>query len=154
MAKKIGVISDTHGFLRPEVLEILKSCDCILHAGDICTPDILDQIRPLASLYAVLGNNDRASYGMPKRKTLEFTIEGVRFFLTHNKRDVAWNLGEIQIVIYGHTHQYEQKEIGNRLWLNPGCCGVSRFGSAATMAVIDVENGKYTVKKIVLEQSI
>ena len=53
MAKKIGIISDTHGLLRPEVLEILKTCDCILHGGDINKPEILDQLRPLASVYVV-----------------------------------------------------------------------------------------------------
>ena len=53
MAKKIGIISDTHGLLRPEVLEILKTCDCILHAGDVDRPEILDQLRPLGNLYAV-----------------------------------------------------------------------------------------------------
>ena len=58
MAKKIGIISDTHGLLRPEVLKILKTCDCILHAGDVDRPEILDQLRPLGSLYAVRGNND------------------------------------------------------------------------------------------------
>ena len=59
MAKKIGIISDTHGLLRPEVLEILRTCDCILHGGDINKPEILDQIRPLASVYVVRGNNDK-----------------------------------------------------------------------------------------------
>ena len=58
MAKKIGIISDTHGLLRQEVLEILKTCDCILHAGDVDRPEILDQLRPLGNLYAVRGNND------------------------------------------------------------------------------------------------
>ena len=59
MAKKIGIISDTHGLLRPEVLEILRTCDCILHGGDINKPEILDQIRPLASVYVVRGIDDR-----------------------------------------------------------------------------------------------
>ena len=59
MAKKLGIISDTHGLLRPEVMEILKDCDCILHGGDINKPEILDQLRPMAAIYAVRGNNDR-----------------------------------------------------------------------------------------------
>lgn len=151
MAKRIGVISDTHGFLRPEVLEILKTCDCILHAGDICTPEILDAIRPLASIYAVLGNNDRPENGMPKRKTLEFTIEGIRFFLTHQRKDVAWNLGNTDIVVYGHTHHYAEETIGKCLYLNPGSCGISRFGGEATMAVLTADNGKYKIEKIMFE---
>ena len=58
MAKKIGIISDTHGLLRPEILEILKTCDCILHAGDVTRPELLDELRCLASIYVVRGNND------------------------------------------------------------------------------------------------
>ena len=61
MAKRIGIISDTHGLLRPEVISILKTCDCILHAGDVDRPEILDQLRYLGSLYVVRGNNDRDS---------------------------------------------------------------------------------------------
>lgn len=151
MAKKIGIISDTHDLLRPEVMEILKNCDCILHAGDICRPEILDAIRPLASLYVVQGNNDR-NLDVPLRKTLEFTIEGVHFFMAHEKRDVAWNLGKAQVVICGHTHHYSEQWVGDRLWLNPGSCGVSRFGGEVTMAVMEVQNGKFQVEKILFEK--
>ena len=59
MAKRIGIISDTHNLLRPEVLEILKGCDCILHAGDVTKESLLDQIRFLGNLYVVRGNNDK-----------------------------------------------------------------------------------------------
>ena len=72
MAKKIGIISDTHGLLRPEVLEILRTCDCILHGGDINKPEILDQIRPLASVYVVRGNNDK-DWAEGLSRTLRFT---------------------------------------------------------------------------------
>lgn len=147
MAKRLGILSDTHNLLRPEVMEILKTCDCILHAGDICRPEILDAMRPLASVYAVQGNNDHLM-DVPLRKTLTFTIEGVKFFMTHNKRDVAWNLSGIDIVIYGHTHTYSEQEIGGRLWLNPGSCGISRFGGDITMAIMTVEKGKYEVEKV------
>ena len=85
MAKKIGIISDTHGLLRPEVLEILKTCDCILHAGDVDRPELLDRLRCLGSIYVVRGNNDR-DWAEGIAKTLRFTIEGVKFFMTHNKK--------------------------------------------------------------------
>lgn len=147
--KRIGIISDTHGLLRPEVLEILKNCDCILHAGDVDRPEILDALRPLASLYVVRGNND-FSWAENLRRTLFFEIEGVKFFMTHNKKDVAWELGETQVVVFGHTHKYYEKTIDNRLWLNPGSCGRSRFGSEVTMALMTVEQGKYSIEKIVI----
>lgn len=148
MAKKIGIISDTHGLLRPEVLEILKTCDCILHAGDVSDPELLDKIRCLASIYVVRGNNDR-DWAEGIAKTLRFNIEGVKFFMTHNKKDVAWELGSAQVVVFGHTHSYFEKMIDGRLWLNPGSCGRSRFGQDATMAVMTVDQGTYHVEKIV-----
>ena len=148
MAKKIGIISDTHGLLRPEILEILKTCDCILHAGDVTRPELLDELRCLASIYVVRGNND-GEWAAGNAKTLRFRIEGVEFFMTHNKKDVAWELGSTQVVIFGHTHSYFEKTIDGRLWLNPGSCGRSRFGQDISMAVMTVENGTYQVDKIV-----
>ena len=86
MAKKVGIISDTHGLLRPEVIGILKDCDCILHAGDVDRPEILDQLRYLGNLYAVRGNND-GDWARNLSVTLRFKIEGIEFFMTHNKKD-------------------------------------------------------------------
>ena len=149
MAKKMGIISDTHCLLRPEVMEVLKTCDCILHGGDINKPEILDELRPLASIYAVRGNNDR-EWAEGLAKTLRFTIEGVEFFMTHNKKDVAWDLGSAQVVVFGHTHKYFEQMIDGRLWLNPGSCGRSRFGQEPTMAVMTVDKGSWKVEKIVI----
>lgn len=149
MAKKIGIISDTHGLLRPEVMEILKTCDCIFHGGDINKPEILDQLRPLASIYAVRGNNDK-EWAEGLARTLRFSIEGVEFFMTHNKKDVVWNLENVQVVIFGHTHKYLEQKIDGRLWLNPGSSGRRRFDQEITMAVMTVEDGKYQIEKIVI----
>lgn len=149
MVKKIGIISDTHGLLRPEVMEILKTCDCIFHGGDINKPEILDQLRPLASIYAVRGNNDK-EWAEGLARTLRFSIEGVEFFMTHNKKDVVWNLENVQVVIFGHTHKYLEQKIDGRLWLNPGSCGRRRFDQEITMAVMTVEDGKYQIEKIVI----
>ena len=153
MAVKVGIISDTHGLLRPEVLEILKSCDCILHGGDINKPEILDALRPLASIYVVRGNNDK-DWAEGLAKTLTFSIEGVKFFMVHNKRDVAWDLKDVQVVVFGHSHKYFEREIDGRLWLNPGSCGRSRFGGEVTMAVMTIENGKYIVEKIIIPTEV
>ena len=136
MAKKIGIISDTHGLLRPEVLEILKTCDCILHAGDVDRPEILDQLRPLGNLYAVRGNND-GDWARGMATALRFKIE-----------NIAWDLKDTQIVIFGHTHTYFEKMIDDRLWLNPGSCGRSRFGQEPTMAVLSVDNTSWKIQKI------
>ena len=142
MKEKIGIISDTHGLLRPEVLEILKDCKYILHAGDVNKDEILDVLRSM-------GNNDK-DWAENLRTSLSFTIAGVKFFMVHNKKDVAWDLGDTQVVIFGHTHKYFEKYVDGRLWLNPGSCGRSRFGGEVTMAVMTVEDGQYQIEKIIL----
>ena len=152
MKEKIGIISDTHGLLRPEVLEILKDCKYILHAGDVNKDEILDVLRSMGNLYVVRGNNDK-DWAENLRTSLSFTIGGVKFFMVHNKKDVAWELGDTQVVIFGHTHKYFEKMIDGRLWLNPGSCGRSRFGGEVTMAVMTVEDGKYQVEKIILAEN-
>lgn len=149
MSIKIGILSDTHGLLRPEVLEVLKSCSAILHGGDVDKPEILDQLRLLGSLYAVRGNNDK-DWAEGLSKTLSFEIEGVKFFMTHNKKDVAWDLKDAQVVIFGHSHKYLEKTIDGRLWLNPGSCGRRRFGQEITMAVMEVHQGSFQVEKILI----
>lgn len=151
MAKKLGIISDTHGLLRPEVVEILKSCDCILHAGDVDRPELLDELRYLGSLYVVRGNND-GDWAQNLSRTLRFKMEGIEFFMTHNKKDVAWNLGNAQIVIFGHSHHYFEEMIDERLWLNPGSCGRRRFGGDVTMAVMEIDSGNWKINKILLSE--
>lgn len=149
MAKRIGIISDTHGLLRPEVLEILKGCNCIFHAGDMDRPEILDVLRPLASIYVVRGNND-GEWAANLKKCLQFSIEGTEFCMAHIRKDLPRNLGNAKVVIFGHSHKYFQEVIDGRLWLNPGSCGRSRFGGEVTMAVLEMNGEKYHVEKIVL----
>ena len=149
MSKKIGVISDTHGLLRLNVMEILQTCDCIIHAGDFDREEILEAIQPLASIYAVKGNND--FWARKLRRSLTFTIDGVNFFLVHDRADVARNLGDTDVVIFGHSHRYFNEVIDGRLWLNPGSCGYQRFGGEASMVVMTVDEGKYEIEKIVVE---
>ena len=151
MATKIGIVSDTHGLLRPEVVEILKTCDCILHGGDVHKPELLDVLRPLANIYVVRGNNDK-EWAKNLSQSLRFTIDGVEFFMVHDKRNVARNLGNAQVVIFGHSHKYFEQVIDGRLWLNTGSCGRRRFGGELSMAVMTIEHGTYQVEKIILDE--
>ena len=115
---KIAVLSDTHGLLRPEVLEQIESCDALIHAGDIGSQRIIDEIfihlKPRVPVYFVRGNNDGA-WASHLLKCQRFTLDGVNFCVVHEKKDVPWNLEETQIVIYGHTHKYEEREKGGDL---------------------------------------
>ena len=149
---KLVILSDTHGLLRPEVTEHLKTADAILHGGDINKQSIVDELRQYAPLYIVRGNNDK-EWAADIPHNLTVTLDGVTFYMVHNKKDVAWELGDTQVVIFGHTHKYFEKMIDGRLWLNPGSCGRSRFGGEVTMAVMTVEDGKYQVEKIILAEN-
>lgn len=148
---KMGIISDTHGLLREEVKERLKDCTYIFHAGDVDRPEILDELRTMGFLYVVRGNND-GYWAQNLRRSLNFSVENVKFFMVHDRKDAAWELGDTQVVIFGHSHKYFCQEIDGRLWLNPGSCGRSRFGGEVTMAVMTVENGSWEVEKIVLQK--
>lgn len=148
---KMGIISDTHGLLREEVKERLKDCTYIFHAGDVDRPEILDELRTMGFLYVVRGNND-GYWAQNLRRSLNFSVGNVKFFMVHDRKDAAWELGDTQVVILGHSHKYFCQEIDGRLWLNPGSCGRSRFGGEVTMAVMTVENGSWEVEKIVLQK--
>ena len=105
MTIKIGVLSDTHGLLRPAVLEVLRSCDCILHGGDVNKPEILDTLRSIAPLYVVRGNNDR-EWAEDLPQSLTVTLGGIPFFMVHNKKDFPADLGDARVVVFGHSHKY------------------------------------------------
>lgn len=146
---KIGIISDTHGLLRPEVTEALRGCEFILHGGDINSQKILDRLQETAPTYAVRGNNDGEWAGfLPE--TLSVELCKVRFFMVHNKKMLPGNLDAgINIIIYGHSHKYEEKYVDGKLFLNPGSCGPRRFTQPATLAVLNVEeDGSYNVERI------
>lgn len=150
MTIKIGVISDTHGLLRPEVLEVLKTCDHILHGGDINKPEILEELRSIAPLDVVRGNNDK-EWAEELPQSLKFSIGGVPFFMVHNQRDVPEDLGEARVVVFGHSHKYFEQKKDVRLWLNPGSCGRRRFDQEISMAVLSIVGSDTQVQKIVIQ---
>ena len=150
MTIKIGVLSDTHGLLRPAVLEVLRSCDCILHGGDVNKPEILDTLRSIAPLYVVRGNNDREwAEGLPQSLTV--TLGGVPFFMVHNKKDVPADLGNARGVVFGLSHKYLEPQRDGRLWLAPGGCGRRRVDQEITMAVVTVDGRALRVDKLVFQ---
>ena len=150
MAAKIGVISDTHGTLRPDVVERLKDCDYIIHAGDFDRESLLLELEDIGPLCAVRGNNDWG-WGERLPRQLAFEVGGVRFLMTHDRAHLPRELGEAQVVVFGHSHRYYQENIMGRLWLNPGSCGWPRFGKELTMAVLTVQDGALQVERIDLE---
>lgn len=146
---RLAVISDTHGLLRSEVVDILKTCDYVIHAGDFDIPEILDAIQPYGHIYAVRGNND-FYWARHLKKILHFTIGGVKFLLVHDLMDAGRHIRDAQVVIHGHSHSYAEEYHDGRLYLNPGSCGHRRFYNGPTMAVMTIENRHYQVEKITL----
>lgn len=136
--KRIGVLSDTHGKLREEVAEILRECDVILHAGDINTPKVMESLKAIAPLYIVRGNADK-EWAEEIPETLSEEICGLQVFMVHNKKQIPKDTGDYDLVVFGHSHKYEERKEGNCLYLNPGSCGPRRFSQPVTMAVLEVE---------------
>ena len=147
--KRFIVLSDTHGLLRPEVLDCLSQADIIIHGGDINTQAIADRLREYASLYIVRGNSDK-EWAEDLPQSLTFSVEGVRFFLVHNKKDIPPDLSDTDVVIYGHSHKYACEKRDGALWLNPGSCGRRRFDQEITFAVMTVDNGRTQAEKVVI----
>ena len=144
---KLAILSDTHGLLRPQVEEHLKTADAILHGGDINKPAIVEQLQQYAPLYIVRGNNDK-EWADDIPHDLIVTLEGVTIFMVHNKKEVPADLSGVDVVVFGHSHKYVQEEKGGILWLNPGSCGPRRFHQEITMMMVEVEDGTVQVEKI------
>lgn len=144
---KIGILSDTHGLLRPEALSALRGCEAILHGGDINRQEILDELSEIVPVYAVRGNNDK-EWAAQIPMCLDFSLAGLRVYMTHKKKDLPADLGGYDLVVYGHSHRYEESRQGRTLLLNPGSCGPRRFNQAITLAVLEAGDGGMTVTRI------
>lgn len=146
---RVAILSDTHGLLRPEIKEILKTCEVILHGGDINSQQILDELKEIAPVYVVRGNNDK-EWAATLECELMFTLSGLRICMVHNKKHRKSDLSDTDLFIYGHSHKYEEKIVDGVHYLNPGSCGPRRFRQPVTMAVLEIEeeSGKWQIHKI------
>lgn len=114
---RAAVISDTHGLLRPEVEQIIQSCDVVIHAGDFDSQMLYHKLNIKQPLYGVRGNND-GYWAEHLPQIRRFSLEGVSFLVVHDQGDVPSQLQDVQVVIFGHSHMYYQQERDGRLWLN------------------------------------
>ena len=144
---KLAILSDTHGLLRPQVLEHLKNADAILHGGDINKQNVVDELRQYAPLYVVRGNNDK-EWAEEIPHDLTVALGGVTFYMVHNKKELPAKVDGVDVVVFGHSHKYVQEEKDGLLWLNPGSCGPRRFHQEITMMMAEVGEGKIRVEKI------
>ena len=135
----IGLISDTHGLLRPEAVKALRNCRAILHAGDICDPVIIEKLGEIAPVYFVAGNMDR-NPAWPRDETFE--LEGRTFHMLHdlNRLDLDPRAAGIEVVVFGHTHRPEAFYRDTVLYINPGSAGPRRGNLPVSVARLTFEH--------------
>jgi len=138
---RVGLISDTHGLMRPEALAALAGCDAIVNAGDIGTPEVLEALGGLAPVTAVRGNNDTGAWarGLPEVARLE--IAGVRIAVIHILQQLDLAQADADVVVSGHSHKPLVIEREGLLLVNPGSAGPRRFTLPVTVAHLDLTAG-------------
>jgi putative phosphoesterase len=138
----IGVISDTHGLLRPEALDALRGSEHIIHAGDVGKPEVLDALRTIAPVTAVRGNVDHGAWAdrLPITEVVE--LAGVSVYVLHDLKqlDLDPNAADLAAVISGHTHQPKSEMKKGVLYLNPGSAGPRRFHLPITVGHLRIED--------------
>lgn len=136
---KVGILSDTHGLLRPEAIAALQGCEQIIHAGDIGSADIVARLEQIAPLQVVRGNNDLdAPWASALADQLQFELAGWQTLLVHDIADVAAVMTpQIRLVITGHSHKPLIEWRGQTLYLNPGSAGRRRFKLPVTLALLE-----------------
>ena len=140
-ACRIGLISDTHGLLRPEAVDRLRGSDFIIHAGDIGDPEVLSELARLAPVTAVRGNNDRASWASRIREIEVLEVGSILIYVIHDiaQLDIDPAAGEFRAVIFGHSHRPSSEIRGGVLFCNPGSAGPRRFKLPVSVAELVIE---------------
>ena len=138
---RVGLISDTHGLVRPEALAALRGSDHIVHAGDIVDPAILATLAQIAPVTAVRGNNDRGPWADALRETERITLGAVTLFVLHDLKqlDLDPHAAGIDVVIAGHTHKPLVEGRDGVLFVNPGSAGPRRFTLPVTVGTLVIE---------------
>jgi len=148
----VGIISDTHGLLRPEVPRALAGADLIVHAGDVGKAEILSKLKEIAPVFAVRGNVDTEGWARELPETAVVDLGPACFYVLHNLQelDLVPEAAGFHAVISGHTHHAERSEKNGVLYLNPGSAGPRRFHLAVTVALVDVDRKPWQVKIVEL----
>jgi uncharacterized protein len=136
----VGVISDTHGLIRPEAIAALKGSDLIIHAGDVGAPDVLDALRKLGPTFVVRGNIDQAHWAGALPTTTDVEVGGLMFHVLHDIAELDFDPAAVgyAAVIYGHSHQPAIEMRQGVLFLNPGSAGPRRFKLPVSIARVSV----------------
>jgi uncharacterized protein len=140
---RIGVISDTHGLLRPQALAALRDCDRIIHAGDIGDPEILATLAGIAPVTAIRGNVDREPWARKIPPTNVLEVDNLSIYILHNlaELDLQPEAAGFAAVIYGHSHAPKQETKNGVMYFNPGSAGPKRFKLPVSVGRLMIESG-------------
>ncbi len=152
---RIGLVSDTHGMLRPEVFRALEGVELIFHAGDVGPDELLARLETIAPVHAVFGNTDSPGR-LRLQEAIDTSIGGVRIHVSHGHelglpnplRLVA--AYDADVIVYGHTHRQLIERIGPQLVVNPGAAGARRFNLVPTVAILTIDDGEADVSLVPL----
>jgi len=150
MPETIGVISDTHGLLRPEAVAALRGCDRILHAGDVGSLDVLEQLGRVAPVVAVRGNVDTGTWALALPRTVTVEVDGHLIYMLHILSDLDLESAPagVSAIVSGHSHKASIEERDGVLYLNPGSAGPRRFRLPITVARLSVVDGRLSARII------
>jgi uncharacterized protein len=172
---RIGIVSDTHGYFDPQLPELLKGTNAILHAGDVGASQVLDELRLIAPVHAVRGNMDGAELSLPLSLELNFgglQIEMVHILAVPQSELEAWGAGSVPggkapkrserflaafkaetgVVVFGHSHSPCLINLGDRLFFNPGSAGKRRFSLPRCCGILEIRGGKVWASLVSLEK--
>jgi hypothetical protein len=149
----IGVVSDTHGLVRPEALRRLRRVDRIIHAGDIGSRDVLAALEPIAPVIAVRGNNDHGAWARAIPETALVEVGPVRLYVLHDLKTLAVDprAAAIDVVIAGHSHRPSVIRQEGVCYLNPGSIGPRRFTLPVAMAILTVRASRVRARLVFLD---
>ncbi len=149
----LGVISDTHGLLRPQAIEALRDSDRILHAGDVGAPEILEALAEIAPVTAIRGNVDTGQWARALPATEVVELGGVSIYMLHDLRqlDLKPEAAGFRVVVYGHSHQPKIEEKKGALYFNPGSAGPRRFSLPVSMGKLTIDAGKIRAELVELK---
>lgn len=142
-SSRVGVISDTHGLMRPEAIEYLRGSDVIVHAGDIGKPDIMTALAALAPVHAIRGNVDRGEWARAYPERERVTIAGTSLYLIHdvNTLEIDPQVEGIRVVVSGHSHRPSAETRDGILFFNPGSAGPRRFRLPISLGRLWIDGG-------------
>ncbi len=151
--RSVGVISDTHGLLRPQAVAALAGVDAIVHAGDIGAPEVLRELRRIAPVTAVRGNNDRAAWAGDIPETALLEVGDARLYVLHDRHALAIDpvADGVAAVISGHSHRPRIEERDGVLFVNPGSAGPRRFTLPIATARLRIDSGAVRGEIVLLD---